>query len=243
MARLDDKVALVIGGATGIGYAISARFAAEGAETYLTSRSKRSLDEAVGRIGARAHPIPIDAGQLDDLEVGIESVGARAGRIDVLVVNAGTGEPAGVGEITADQFDRVVGLNLRSLLFAVQLALPLMGPGGSIILIGSCLDEMGAPGLSVYAATKAAVRSLARTWTLELAPRAIRINVISPGPTDTPLHRNAPEHVRQWLISKVPLGRPARPDEIAAAAVFLASDESSYVAGVDLSVDGGMAQV
>ncbi|WP_193046370.1 SDR family NAD(P)-dependent oxidoreductase [Mycolicibacterium baixiangningiae] len=243
MARLDDKIALVIGGASGIGYAISERFAAEGAETYLTSRSKSSLDEAVERIGARAHAVPIDASQLDGLEVGIESVRAQAGRIDVLVVNAGTGEPGGIGEITEDNFDRTVGLNLRSLLFAVQLALPLMGPGGSIVLIGSCSDEMGFPGLGVYAATKAAVRSLARTWTLELAPRAIRVNVISPGPTDTPMHRSAPEEVRQWLISKVPLGRAGRPEEIAAAALFLASDESSYVAGTSLSVDGGMAQV
>jgi NAD(P)-dependent dehydrogenase (short-subunit alcohol dehydrogenase family) len=243
MARLDDKVAMVIGGANGIGLAISERFASEGAETHMTSRRKEDLDDAVARIGARAHAIPVDASRLDDLEVAFDAIRAGAGRLDVLVVNAGMGVPGGIGEITEEDFDRVVGLNFRSLLFAVQLGLPLMGPGGSIVLVGSCTDEMGSPGLSVYAATKAAVRSLARSWTLELAPRAIRVNVISPGPTDTRMYREARSDVRDWMTSKIPLGRPARPEEIAAAALFLASDESSFVAGIDLSVDGGMAQV
>lgn len=243
MTRLSHKTALVIGGARGIGYAISERFADEGAETYVTSRNRTDLDKAVKVMGAGAHAIVVDPNRRADLVTAAEVVRARSGHLDVLVVNAGTGEPAGLDEITEDHVDRTVGLNLRSLLFAVQSALPLMGPGGSIILIGSSTGDMGFPGFSVYAATKAAVRSFARTWTLELAPRAIRVNVVSPGPIDTALYRDAPEEVRAWLVSRVPFGRPGRPEEVAAAALFLASDESSFVAGVDLGVDGGMAQV
>jgi NAD(P)-dependent dehydrogenase (short-subunit alcohol dehydrogenase family) len=243
MTRLDNKIAVVIGGASGIGYAISERFAAEGAETYLTGRSQSALDEARISIGTKAHSIAADASRLADLEEAFELIRARSGHIDVLVVNAGTGEPAGIGGIAEDHFDRTVGLNMRSLLFAVQLALPLMGPGGSIVLIGSAAGQMSFPGFSVYAATKAAVRSLARSWTIELAPRGIRVNVISPGPIDTPMHRSASDQERDWMISKVPLGRVGRPEEVAAAALFLASGESSFVAGVDLGVDGGTAQV
>ena len=247
MTRLENKVALVIGGAIGIGYAITERFATEGAETYLTSRSQSALNEAQTIIGANAYAIQADAGRLDGLRKTIEQVRSRSGRIDVLVVNAGTGEPGGIGEISEDHFDQIVGVNMRSLLFAVQLALPLMGPGGSIILIGSAGGSLGYPGMSVYAATKAAVRSFARSWTLswtlELAPRGIRVNVISPGPTDTAMYRAASDQERDFLISKIPLGRVGRPDEVAAAALFLASDDSSFVAGVDLGVDGGTAQV
>ncbi|OKH61776.1 oxidoreductase [Mycobacterium sp. SWH-M5] len=243
MARLTDKTALVIGGARGLGHAIAERFTDEGAETYVTSRSRTDLEEAVEVIGAGAHAVVADPNRRADLVAAVEVIRARSGHLDVLVVNAGTGEPAGLDKITEDHVDRIVGLNVRSLLFAVQSALPLMGPGGSIILIGSAAGDMGFPGFSVYAATKAAVRSLARTWTLELAPRAIRVNVISPGPIDTAMHRRASEEVRQWLVSHVPLGRAGRPEEVAAAALFLAADESSFVAGVDLGVDGGMAQV
>ncbi|MET0456977.1 MAG: SDR family oxidoreductase [Mycobacterium sp.] len=243
MTRLENKVALVIGGAIGIGYAISERFAAEGADTYLTSRSQSALQEAQTNIGANAHPIEADAGRLEDLETAVERVRSQSGRIDVLVVNAGTGEPGGIGEISEAHFDQTVGVNMRSLLFAVQLALPLMGPGGSIVLIGSSSGEMAFPGFSVYAATKAAVRSFARSWTVELAPRGIRVNVISPGPTDTALFRSGSDQVREFLISKIPIGRVGRPEEIAAVALFLASDDSSFVTGVDLGVDGGTAQV
>lgn len=243
MTRLENKVALVIGGAIGIGLAISERFAAEGAETYLTSRSEPALEEARMSLGANTCAVRADAGRVEDLEEAAELVRARSGRIDVLVLNAGVCEPGALGEIDDDHLDRAVGVNMRALLSAVQIALPLMGPGGSIVLIGSCAGEMAFPGYSVYAATKAAVRSFARSWTVELAPRGIRVNVVSPGPTDTVMHRSASEEARAFMISTVPLGRVGRPEEIAAAALFLASDDSSFVAGLDLGVDGGAAQV
>jgi NAD(P)-dependent dehydrogenase (short-subunit alcohol dehydrogenase family) len=170
-------------------------------------------------------------------------VGAEADRIDVLVVNAGMSEPCRIDEISEDHFDRHIGLNVRSLVFAVQMVLPLMRHGGTVVLIGSIAGELGTPGYGVYGASKAAVRAMARTWTNELAPRGIRVNVVSPGPTDTAMFASISDDVRDSLTAMIPLGRLGRADEIAAAALFLASDESSFVAGAELCVDGGMAQV
>jgi NAD(P)-dependent dehydrogenase (short-subunit alcohol dehydrogenase family) len=243
MTRLADKVALVIGGASGIGQAIAKRFAAEGADTYITGRRQSDLEEALEQIGAGVHAIRADVSQLSDLRSAVHTVGAEADRIDVLVVNAGMSEPCRIDEISEDHFDRHIGLNVRSLVFAVQMVLPLMRHGGTVVLIGSIAGELGTPGYGVYGASKAAVPALARTWTNELAPRGIRVNVVSPGPTDTAMFASISDDVRDSLTAMIPLGRLGRADEIAAAALFLASDESSFVAGAELCVDGGMAQV
>jgi NAD(P)-dependent dehydrogenase (short-subunit alcohol dehydrogenase family) len=243
MARLDDKVALVIGGASGIGLAIAQRFAAEGAQVYFTGRQQSVLDEAQARVGHSAHAVLADAGKLEDVKAVVDHIGSRSGRIDVLVVNAGFTEPSSIEDITEDHFDRLVGVNLRALLFAVQSALPLMSRGATVVLVGSIAANIGTEGFSVYGAAKAGVRALARTWTTELAPRGIRVNVVSPGPTDTAMFESVPEAVRSELASTIPIGRLGRPEEIAAAALFLASDESSFVAGVELCVDGGLSQV
>jgi NAD(P)-dependent dehydrogenase (short-subunit alcohol dehydrogenase family) len=243
MSRLDDKVALVIGGASGIGLAIAQRFAAEGAEVYFTGRRQADLDAAHVRVGHRSHAVSADAGRLDDVKAVVNQVGSHSGRIDVLVVNAGFTERSSIETITEDHFDRLVGVNLRALLFAVQSALPLMSGGATVVLVGSIAANVGTEGFSVYGAAKAGVRALARTWTTELAPRGIRVNVVSPGPTDTAMFESVPEAVRSELASTIPIGRLGRPEEIAAAALFLASDESSFVAGVELCVDGGLSQV
>ena len=243
MTRLDSKVALVIGGASGIGLAIAHRFAAEGAEVFFTGRRQGDLDAAHAHIGGNSQPLVADAGDLDDVKSVVDTVGGRTGRIDVLVVNAGLGEPGTIGDITEEHFDRVVGVNLRALLFAVQASLPLMSEGAAIVLVGSIGGNIGTEGYSVYGAAKAGVRALARTWTTELTPRGIRVNVVSPGPTDTAMFESVPTAVRSELASTIPLGRLGRPDEVAAAALFLASEESSFIAGVELCVDGGLSQV
>jgi NAD(P)-dependent dehydrogenase (short-subunit alcohol dehydrogenase family) len=243
VTRLEDKVALIIGGASGIGLAIARRFAAEGADVYFTGRRQADLDAAQARIGGRSSAILADAGKVGDVRAVVDTVRDRAGRIDVLVVNAGFSESGSLDAISEEHFDRIVGVNLRSLLFGVQAALPLMGRGTAIVLIGSIAGNVGTEGFSVYGATKAGVRALARTWTTELAPRGIRVNVVSPGPTDTAMFESVPEAVRSDLAATIPLGRLGRPEEVAAAALFLASDESSFIAGVELCVDGGLSQV
>jgi NAD(P)-dependent dehydrogenase (short-subunit alcohol dehydrogenase family) len=243
VTRLDDKVAVVIGGASGIGLAIADRFTAEGAQVYFTGRRQADIDAAQTLIGGGSQAVLADAGDIDDVRSVVDTVRARAGRIDVLVVNAGFSESSGIEDITEDHFDRIVGVNLRALLFVVQAALPLMGRGAAVVLIGSIAGNVGTEGFSVYSATKAGVRALARTWTTELAPRGIRVNVVSPGPTDTAMFESLPAGVRSELAETIPLGRLGRPDEIAAAALFLASEESSFIAGVELCVDGGLSQV
>jgi NAD(P)-dependent dehydrogenase (short-subunit alcohol dehydrogenase family) len=242
MTRLRNKVALVIGGASGIGLAIAHRFTAEGADVYLTGRRQQNLDRALEHI-READTIVADASQLPDLRNAVDSVRTQAGRIDVLVVNAGLSEPSPIDEISEEHFDRHIGLNVRSLLFVVQAALPLMGSGATVVLVGSIAGDRGTAGYGVYGASKAAVRALARTWTTELAPRGIRVNVVSPGPIDTAMFAAASDDARDALSAAIPLGRLGRAEEVAAAVLFLASDESSFVAGAELCVDGGMAQV
>jgi NAD(P)-dependent dehydrogenase (short-subunit alcohol dehydrogenase family) len=239
--RLEGKVALVVGGASGIGLAIVERFTAEGAQVYFTGRRQADLDAAAARSGA--HPIRADASRIEDLKTVVATVREAAGRIDVLVLNAGTSVSDRIEDVTVEDFDLQMSLNVRSLVFAVQAALPLMTSGASIVLIGSAAGQIGTPGYSVYNASKAAVRSLARTLTAELAPRGIRANTISPGPTDTAMFDAISEDMRSELAAAIPLGRLGRPDEVAAAALFLASAESSFVTGADLPVDGGIAQV
>ncbi|MET0749384.1 MAG: SDR family oxidoreductase [Rhizobium sp.] len=242
MSRLSNKIAVVIGGNGGIGGAISSRFAAEGAHVYATSRkASDGVTEAPGAGSIR--PIRADAGQIADLEQVFAQVRDEQGRIDILVLNAGMSKFSMLGDITEELYDMTFGLNVRSLLFAAQGAIELMSSGGTIVLVGSIADVLGTKGYGVYGASKAAVRSLTRTWANELAPRGIRVNVVSPGPIDTAMMADVTEEIRSALTTMIPLSRLGRPEEVAAAALFLASDESSFTTGAELCVDGGAAQV
>lgn len=241
MSKLSGKIAVVVGGHGGIGGAIAKRFAAEGATVYATSRSAEEgeVEVGAGRLRARR----VDAADLAALAAFFEAVSREAGRVDVLTVNAGISEFATLDDISEDHFDRTFDLNVRALLFATKAATALMADGGSIVLVGSIAAAIGTKGYGVYGATKAAVRSFARTWANELAPRNIRVNVVAPGPTDTAMMADVSEEVRETLTKLIPLGRVARADEVASAALFLASDQSSFITGAELPVDGGMAQV
>ncbi len=242
MSKLDNKVAVIVGSGSGIGATIARRFATEGATVYATSREGTNPGEGTAGAG-ELRPIKADASSTADLEQVFAQVRTEAGHIDVLVVNAGVNEIAPLGQITEDQFDKVFGLNVRALVFAVQGAAGIMRDGGSIILIGSIADVIARKGYSVYGASKSAVRSLARTWANELGARNIRVNTISPGPIVTARLEGATDEQRAALSRLVPLGRLGRTDEVATAALFLASDDSSYTTGAELPVDGGAGQV
>ena len=247
--KLEGKIALVTGGSTGIGFATAQRFVKEGAYVYITGRRQPELDEAVKKIGAQATAVRADVSSLVDLDRLFEQIKQEKGRLDVVFANAGGGTFAALGSITEEQYDQTFNTNVKGLLFTVQKALPLIPDGGSIILNASIVSIKGMAAFSVYSATKAAVRSFARSWTIDLKDRRIRVNVVSPGPIETPgvAGLAQTEEQRQGLYaqlaSMVPLGRMGQPDEIAKAAVFLASDDASYVAGIELFVDGGSAQV
>lgn len=242
MNRLENKVALILGGAKGIGLAISQRLAREGATTWFTSRRDEELAAARHTIDNNARPLRADVSQLSKLTRIAEVIKAESGQIDVLVINAGMAEYATIDEITPAHFDTTFGLNVRSPLFALQAALPLMKAGASVVLIGSIADVIGTPGYGVYGASKAALRSFARTWTRELSARGIRVNVVAPGPVDTEMMQVASDEIRNGIISTIPLARMGRPEEVANAVLFLASDESSYIAGAEICVDGGLTQ-
>jgi len=249
MGKLAGRVAVITGGSSGIGLAAAQTFAAEGAQVFITGRRQSELDAAIKQIGPNAVGVQGDVSNLDDLDRLFTQVKEHNGRIDVLFANAGGGEFAALGSITEEQFDKTFSINVKGLLFTVQKALPLFQDGGSIILNASVAGSKGIEAFSVYSATKAAVRSFARSWTVDLKPRGIRVNAISPGPIDTPILNGlaaTKEELGQLktnLASTVPLGRMGQPDEIAKAALFLASDDSSFVTGIELFVDGGMAQV
>ena len=243
MSRLDNKVALILGGAKSIGLAITQRFAREGATTWFTSRRDEELDAAGHTLTGDARPLRADVSQLSELARIVGTITSESGQIDILVINAGMSEYATLDDITPAHFDQTFGLNVRSPLFALQAALPLMKAGASVVLIGSVADVIGTPGYGVYGASKAALRSFARTWTRELAARGIRVNVVAPGPIDTGMMLAAPEEVRSGVISAIPLARMGKAEEVANAALFLASDESSYIAGAEICVDGGLTQV
>ncbi len=243
MGKLDGKVAVVTGGTSGIGLATARRFAAEGAHVFITGRRKPELDAAVKAIGSRATGVQGDVSNLADLDRLYAAIKEQKGRVDVLFANAGGGEFAPLGAITEEHFDKTFNSNVKGLLFTVQKALPLLPEGASIILNASITSSKGTPAFSVYSATKAAVRSFARSFTVDLKDRKIRVNAISPGPIDTPGLGGLGDEVKKGLAAAVPMGRLGKPDEIAKAVVFLASDDSSYVTGIELFVDGGMAQI
>ncbi len=243
MARMNNKVALVVGGAKGIGLAIAERLSAEGANVFITSRRIEDAEKAANGIGNGAVGIAADASSPEDMVVAIETVRKAYGRVDSLVLNAGLSEPSQIAEITPEHFDRHFDVNVRGMVFGLQAALPAMAEGGSVVLVGSIADSAGYSSYGTYAATKAAVRSYARTWTAELAPKGIRVNVVAPGPTDTEMMASVSEDMRAALVAPIPMGRMARPSEVAAASLFLLSDEASYIAGAELCVDGGLRQV
>jgi NAD(P)-dependent dehydrogenase (short-subunit alcohol dehydrogenase family) len=242
--KLADKVALVTGGSAGIGLGIAKRLAEEGARVFITGRRAAELDKAVAAIGGNAAAVRGDVSNLADLDRIFADIGAQAGRIDVLVANAGFYEFGALGEITEEHFDKTFNTNVRGLLFTVQKALPLLGKGSSVILTGSMVSIKGFTACSVYNASKAAVRSFARTWIVDLKGRDIRVNVLSPGYTDTPgVAQFMTDDVKAAAAASVPLGRLGIPDDLGKAAVFLASDDSAYVSGIELFVDGGVAQI
>jgi len=243
-SKLAGKIALVTGGSAGIGLGIAERFAEEGARVFITGRHQSELDRAVAAIGGDAAAIQGDTSNLADLDRIYTMVKAQAGQIDVLAANAGVYETAVLGEITEEHFDRTFNTNVRGLLFAVQKALPLLGKGSSVILTGSMVSIKGFAACSVYNATKAAIRSFARTWVVDLKGRGIRVNVLSPGYTATPgLSHLMTDEERASAVATVPLGRIGVPDDLGKAAVFLASDDSAYITGIELFVDGGAAQI
>jgi NAD(P)-dependent dehydrogenase (short-subunit alcohol dehydrogenase family) len=242
--KLAGKVAVVTGGSAGIGLGIAKRFAQEGARVFIIGRRQSQLDEAVAWIGGDAVAVQGDISNLADLDRIYATVEARAGRIDVLAVNAGVYEFGKLGEITEEQFDRTFNTDVRGVLFTVQKALPLLSRGSSVILTGSMVSIKGFAACSVYNASKAAVRSFARTWIVDLKGRDIRVNVLSPGYTDTPgLSHFVTDQQKAAMVASVPLARLGTPDDRAKAAVFLASDDSAYVTGIELFVDGGAAQI
>jgi NAD(P)-dependent dehydrogenase (short-subunit alcohol dehydrogenase family) len=246
--RLGGKVALVTGGNSGIGLATAKRFVQEGALVYVTGRRQEALDAAVQEIGKGAIGVRGDVTSLVDLDRLYEQIGREHGRLDVLFANAGFDEFATLGQITEEHFDRLFDTNVKGLLFTVQKSLPLLRDGAAVILNASVVSIKGFEGMGVYNATKAAVRSFARTWTAELKGRSIRVNAVSPGPIDTPgidllVGPADAEGFKAGMAGAVPLGRVGTPDEIATVVTFLASSEASFVAGVELFVDGGMAQV
>jgi len=249
IGKLQGKIALITGGSSGIGLASAQQFVKEGAHVYITGRRQSELEKAAKTIGKSVTAVRADASRLDDLDRLFEQIQREKGRLDIVFANAGGGSFARLGAITEEVYDKTFNLNVKGLLFTVQKALPLIPDGGSIILNASIASSKGMPAFSVYSATKAAVRSFARSWTTDLKDRKIRVNVISPGPIETPIldglaeTREERKGIVDQLTSMVPLGRMGQPEEIGKAALFLASEDASFVAGVELFVDGGAAQV
>src|SRR5215469_4563791 len=251
LKRLDGKIAVITGGNSGIGLATAQQFVEEGAFAFITGRRQDELDKVVKQIGGNVMGVQGDVSNTTDLDRLYETVKQQKGRIDILFANAGVADVAPLGSITESHFDKIFSINLKGLLFTVQKALPLFQDGGSIILTASVGGSKGFEGVSVYSATKAAVRSFARSWTVDLKHRKIRVNAVSPGMISTPmlsgqgmgLSEVQVVQFKKSVLNNVPLGRVGNPDEIAKAVAFLASDDSSYITGIELFVDGGLAQI
>ncbi|MCA8949573.1 MAG: SDR family oxidoreductase [Planctomycetes bacterium] len=249
MSKLQNKTAAITGGSTGIGLATAKRFVAEGATVFLFGRTREALDSAVAEIGHGAVGVQGDVTNAQDLDRLFETVRRERGQLDILFANAGVGANAHLSEVSAAHFDRIFDTNVKGTVFTVQKALPLMRSGASIILTGSTTGSMATPSFSVYSAAKAAIRNFARNWALDLTGTGIRVNVLSPGATETPGLQELLEDsgqataARQALVSATPLGRLADPSEIASVATFLASDDSSFMTGSEVFADGGLAQV
>jgi len=250
MSKLEGKVAVITGGNSGIGLATAQRFVAEGAYVFITGRRQSELDATVKQIGKSVTAVQGDVSNLADLDRLYATIKQQKGHIDILFANAGIGEFAPLGAITEEHFDKTFDVNVKGLLFTVQKALPLLKDGSSVILNASIVSSTGSPAFSVYSASKAAVRSFARTFTTDLKDRKIRVNAVSPGVIPSPGYRNSggmtEEQIKQYVdsvVGKIPLGRTGTLDEVAKVVSFLASDESSYVTGIELFVDGGMTQI
>jgi NAD(P)-dependent dehydrogenase (short-subunit alcohol dehydrogenase family) len=244
MGKLEGKVAVITGGSSGMALASAKRFVEEGAYVFITGRKQKALDEAVKLIGRNVTGVRGDASNLEDLDRLFDTVKREKGKIDILYASAGWGEAVPLGQVTEQHFDAIFDLNVRGTLFTVQKALPLLNDGGSIFMTGSVASLKGFPGFSVYAASKAALRSFARTWLNELKGRNIRVNVLGPGPIATPMQDEViTKEAKQMFESLIPRGKMGQPEEIAGAALFLASDDSSFVNGVELNVDGGFSAI
>lgn len=248
--KLANKIALVTGGTSGLGLATARRFVTEGAYVFITGRRQPELDAAVREIGQNVTGIRGDIASLSDLNQLFAAIKEAKGRLDILFANAGGGAFVPLEQVTEEHFDKYFGINVKGTLFTVQKALPLMGPGSSIVLNGSMVSLKGLPAFGVYAATKAALRSFARTWVVDLKGRNIRVNVVAPGTVVTPGYKSELglsdeqiEGFKAQAAATTPLGRTGTPEEIAAAVLFLASDESSFINGIELFVDGGAAQI
>jgi NAD(P)-dependent dehydrogenase (short-subunit alcohol dehydrogenase family) len=242
MGKLQGKVAVITGGTAGIGLAAAKLFVAEGAHVFITGRRQKELDDAVREIGDGVSGVQGDVANLADLDRLYETVTAK-GRIDIVLANAGVAEFALLEAVTEEHFDKIFNLNVKGALFTVQKALPVLNDGGSIILTGSVASAKGTPAFAVYGASKAAIRNFVRGWTVELKDRHIRSNVLSPGPIATPQTAAQPQNAIEKIASTIPMGRMGDADEVAKAALFLASDDSSFVTGIELFVDGGRAQI
>jgi NAD(P)-dependent dehydrogenase (short-subunit alcohol dehydrogenase family) len=242
MGKLQGKVAVITGGTAGIGLAVAKLFVAEGAYVFITGRREKELYDAAKEIGDNVTGVQGDVADLADLDRLYRTVEAN-GRIDIVFANAGLGEFVPLEHITEEHFDKIFDINVKGTLFTVQKALPLLNDGASIILTGSVASAKGTPAFSVYGASKAAIRNFVRGWTVELKDRGIRSNVLSPGPIATPLTAAQPREAIAGIASTIPMGRLGEPDEVAKAALFLASDDSSFITGIELFVDGGRAQI
>jgi NAD(P)-dependent dehydrogenase (short-subunit alcohol dehydrogenase family) len=245
MKKLEGKIALVTGGTSGIGLATAKRFVAEGAFVFITGRRQTELDGAVKEIGENIRGVPGDVSNLEDLDRLFATIKEEKGTLDVVFANAGWGEYLPLEAITEEHFDKTFAINVKGVAFTVQKALPLLKDGGAVVINASMVSILGQPAFSIYAATKAAVRSFARNWSVDLRQRRIRVNVVSPGFVPTPAYDylGINDEMLQAAVANIPLGRVGTPDDIAKAVIFLVSDDSSYITGIELFVDGGAAQI